>query len=108
MSPSAADIIAATAKVFMITPSEVTGAGRWKHAVRARWVAAHLLYTTPIPVSGVQRSAVLVGKALGGRDHSTIRHGFEQLRAELARNPHYAEGFALVRAELGLPAEEAA
>lgn len=108
MTPSAQDIIAATAKVFEVTTGALIGRGRSKHLVRARWVAAHLLRHIPIPASGIQRSAVLIGKTLGGRDHATVLHGLTQMRDELTGNAEYARGLACVRAELGLPEKEPA
>lgn len=69
---TARDIIHAVAVATGVTETEITGAYRHRHLARARFLAAHLIsdrlkYSTP-----------RIGRALGGRDHTTVIHALRQ------------------------------
>ena len=62
--------LGAISKVFGISPEDIKGQCRQREIVRARHLAAWMLWH-----SG--DSQIAVGKMLGGRDHSTVAHAVQ-------------------------------
>lgn len=71
--PSAA-VLAAVAGYLDVTVEDLVSPSRRKRVVRARHVAAWLLYE-----QGLSQSEV--GVVLGGRDHTTIHHSLGVVRS---------------------------
>jgi chromosomal replication initiator protein len=71
-------IIAVTARYFNVTQAALTGPSRRTSLVHARNIVVHL----------VRRLTALsyaeIGRALGGRDHTTVMHADRRLAAQLA------------------------
>jgi hypothetical protein len=85
-------LIAAIATDFDLETSDIVGQSRKAHVVRARRLVCQLLRDRG-------NSFGEIGKRLGGRDHSTIRHACLTFEAMAKRDPklraayrHYSEG----------------
>jgi chromosomal replication initiation ATPase DnaA len=78
---SARDLIRYAAKVTRCTPDEITGAGRHRPVVHVRWAIIHALRKQG-------KSLPEIGRAMGGRDHSTICHALEQTAARRKVDDH--------------------
>lgn len=76
--PTVARIIAATARQFGIPPAILTGGGRSRTVARARSLAMLLARR----LTGLSYEAI--GKAVGGRDHTTAMHAARVTTARLA------------------------
>ncbi len=76
-------VIAAVASRFCLTPRELCGKSRSRRVTAPRHLAMQLLREQG------DRSLAEIGALLGGRDHSTVRHGCERARALLARDGNY-------------------
>lgn len=67
----AANAVDTAARIFEVARHDLTGAARQHHICRARWAVMLVLqrrgYSTP-----------RIGRALGGRDHTTIMHGLKR------------------------------
>jgi chromosomal replication initiator protein len=74
-------IIAVTARYFMVTQAALTGPSRRTSLVRARNIVVHLARR----LTGLSYAAI--GRALGGRDHTTIMHADRRLTDSLANDP---------------------
>ncbi len=73
-------IIQIVSQFFELEPSEIIGSRRFKELVYPRQLAMYLLRHE------LSYSYPQIGKALGGKDHTTIMHGVEKIAKELARN----------------------
>jgi hypothetical protein len=76
--PTVARIIAATARQFDIPPAILTGGGRSRTVARARSLAMLLARRL------TDLSYEAIGKAVGGRDHTTAMHAARVTAARLA------------------------
>jgi chromosomal replication initiator protein len=74
-------IIAVTARYFTITQAALTGPSRRTSLVLARNVVVHLARH----LTGL--SYAEIGRALGGRDHTTIMHADRRLADQLLHDP---------------------
>ncbi|HEX6962641.1 MAG TPA: DnaA/Hda family protein [Lacipirellula sp.] len=74
-------IIAMTARYFAVTQAALTGPSRRTSLVLARNLVVHLARR----FTGL--SYAEIGRALGGRDHTTIMHADRRLTAQLAEDP---------------------
>ncbi len=83
--------IDAACAVFGFSRADLTGNARFAGLVRARWavmLAMHRRgYSTP-----------RIGRALGGRDHTTVMHGLLRGKLIEASNPEFASKCAAVAA----------
>lgn len=68
-----AQIIAAVARYFSLTPEALESKKRSKAFVQARQIAMYLLREE------THRPLADIGRALGGRDHTTVLHGCEKI-----------------------------
>ncbi len=80
-SALAADGVEAVAAAFGVAASELRGRSRQRHLVEARQVAMYVLR------EATDLSLPAIGRALGGRDHTTVMHGLERIRERLAHSP---------------------
>lgn len=70
-------IIGAVAAATRISAGELTSAARKPPVVRARWIAMWLMRREGL-------SMPQIGRALGDRDHTTVRHGLLGFEAAMA------------------------
>jgi chromosomal replication initiator protein len=89
-------VIAAVASRFHLTPRELCGKSRSRRVTVPRHLAMQLLREQG------DRSLAEVGALLGGRDHSTVRHGCERARAMLSRDGSYRAQAEWLREHLSL------
>lgn len=73
-------VIRIVAGHFNLRPEDLTGRERTKEVANARQIAMYLLRKE----NGLSLPAI--GEQLGGRDHSTVRYGVEQVVKELERD----------------------
>jgi chromosomal replication initiator protein len=74
-------IVALTARYFGVTQAALVGPSRRSSLVAARNVAAYLARRL------TDHSYAQIGRALGGRDHTTIMHAERRLADQLAADP---------------------
>ena len=91
-------VIAAVASRFHLTPRELCGKSRSRRVTVPRHLAMQLLREQG------DRSLAEIGALLGGRDHSTVRHGCERARAMLSRDEGYRAQAEWLREYLSLAA----
>ena len=77
----AADAVETVAVALGVPGSELRGRSRQRHLVEARQVAMYALR------EGTDLSLPAIGRALGGRDHTTVMHGLERIRQRLPHSP---------------------
>jgi chromosomal replication initiator protein len=76
--PSPDSIIAAVCRHFSVSRPLLTGRGRSRELTYARHVAMYLLR------EDAHRPLTDIGRVLGGRDHTTVLHGYSKISKELA------------------------
>lgn len=82
--PSLRRIIGATARLHGLTPADLTGPSRRRQAAQARGIAMYLARTL------TAKSLQAIGRAFGGRDHTTVLHGIRVTEERRARDPGVA------------------
>lgn len=82
--PSLGRIIRATARLHDLAPATVVGPSRSRTVAAARSLAMYLARR----LTG--RSFQAIGRACGGRDHTTVLHGVRVCGARIARDPAFA------------------
>lgn len=86
MTPTTAPaLLQAVADAYELPVRALTGRGRRQYAVRARQAAMWLLRER---YDGL--SLVAVGELLGGRDHSTVSYGIEQVEQRRQHDSAFA------------------
>ncbi len=85
-------IIQAVASYYQVDVAELRGKGRRRSIVRPRQVAMYLLREE------TDLSLPQIGTLLGGRDHTTVMHGYEKVAQELARDPGFQRQLDEIRA----------
>ena len=84
----------AVAQRFGITEEQILGRSRTAAVARARQVAMYLLTTE------LGQSPTNAGRFLAGRNHSTVIHGAQKIRAALATDDHLRQSVNAVKAAL--------
>jgi chromosomal replication initiator protein len=79
-TPEISDIIEAVANHFQLTKDDLLGKGRTKAVVYARHIAMYLARAI------TEASYPTIGKAIGGRNHSTIVYGYKKITGRLMRS----------------------
>jgi len=74
-------IISVTAKHFQLQPADLTGPSRSRSIAQARAAAMYLARC----LSG--KSLVAIGRAFGGRDHTTVMHGIRATEQRVSETP---------------------
>jgi chromosomal replication initiator protein len=92
-------IIQAVAKLHNIRSADITGTKRTRTLTRPRQIAMFLARTH------TSLSFPELGREFGGRDHSTIQHGFRKVERELADDADLSYKIRLIEAELKLRSE---
>jgi hypothetical protein len=94
-----AGIIKAVAAVYGVTAREIVGDGRQRALIEPRHVAmflAHGLTKCSLPE---------IGRRIGGRDHSTVRHGVYKIKEAIRSDAELASRVEAIRCSL-TPVEE--
>jgi chromosomal replication initiator protein len=94
--PSLPQIIAAVAKYTSIPQKQLKSASRRQAIVNARAIAAYLARTLS------NASYDQIGRALGGRDHTTVMHSCKKIERELTRNMATQEAIADLHCRLAV------
>jgi len=89
-----AEIIAIVAGHFGLTPEDLTGRRRTQDIALARQVAMYLAREL------TEESYPQIGKALGGRDHTTVLHGCDKISALFERDDGLRREILAIRTRL--------
>jgi chromosomal replication initiator protein len=89
-------IIEAVARFHNLRSADITGHKRTRALTRPRHIAMYLARTH------TNLSFPELGREFGGRDHSTIQHGFRKVKRELKENPDLAYKVQLIQQSLNL------
>ena len=90
-------VIRVVAEHFRLHPDDLTGRRRTKDIAAARQIAMYLLREE----NGLSLPAI--GEQLGGRDHSTVRYGVEQVNIELERDEALRREIVTLRDKIYTP-----
>ena len=90
-------VVRIVAEHFRLTADDLTGRKRTKEIAYARQIAMYLLREE----NGLSLPAT--GEQLGGRDHSTVRYGVEQVMNELERDEDLRRAIVLLRDKIYTP-----
>lgn len=82
--PTIRRVIGATARCHGLTPEDIVGPGRSRRVAHARAVAMYLARTL------TAGSLEAIGRAFGGRDHTTVLHGVRVTEERRAGDPALA------------------
>ncbi len=74
LSRSPQEVIAATAALFGVKPEEITGNSRKRPIATARQVAMYVMREL------TELSYPQIGRAFGGKDHTTVMHGVQRVQ----------------------------
>ena len=85
------DVVDKVARYFDIDQASVYEKTRRKEIVKPRQIIMYLLR------EDFQVSYPAIGKKLGGRDHTTVIHSCEKIKAELKNNPDLEEEISQIR-----------
>ena len=87
-------ILAAVSNHFGIPKDHLKGKGRRKLTVQGRQVAIYLLrQETDLSLSAI-------GKILGGRDHSTVLHGYDRVASRIDVDETLRDDVLRIRAKI--------
>jgi len=89
-------LLQAVAEHFGLTTEDITGKKRDKKTTLARHTAIYLIREER------QSSLTEIGKELGGRNHTTILHGYERIASELNVNPALGGQIARIREKINV------
>lgn len=89
-TPSLARILSITAKHYGLRVDDLVGPCRSRTVSHARSLAMHLARTL------TRQSFTAIGRACGGRDHTTALHGHRITSARLAADPAFASDAATI------------
>lgn len=84
-------IMDTVANYYGVTPEALTGKRRDKKTALARQVTMYLLREKN------RCGLTEIGRILGGRDHTTILHGYEKIAAEVNINPQLSKSIEEIR-----------
>ena len=89
-----AEVLEAVAEYYRISSEDLCGKQRDKHIVVPRQVAMYLMRQE------TDASLLEIGQALGGRDHSTVLHGYEKISREVNENTTLRKEVLAIRQQL--------
>jgi chromosomal replication initiator protein len=87
---TAHQVLEGVCRYYNVEVELLRGKHRGRDVVWPRQVAMYLMREE------TSTSLFQIGTALGGRDHTTIMHGWEKVQAEMARNEHVRQEIAAV------------
>ncbi len=79
--PTVEMVLDLVARTYDVTVDELKGKSRSRRVALPRQIAMYLL-RTEVGLSWPQ-----IGHVLGGRDHSTVMHGYRRIEEQIAQNP---------------------
>lgn len=88
------DILQATASFHQLSLDDLLGKRRTKDVVRARHIAMYLAREE------TEASLPQIGEALGGRNHSTVLHGYQKIAGELGADETLRQELTRIREQL--------
>ncbi len=88
------EVIGAVASHFGVSVDAIKGRKRDKKTAQARQVAMYLLREE------CELGLVAIGRALGGKDHTTVRHGCDRITNQMNADPHLRREIINIRAQL--------
>jgi chromosomal replication initiator protein len=88
------DVLAATATYHQLSLDDLMGKRRTKEVVRARHIAIYLAREE------TDASLPQIGEALGGRNHSTVLHGYQKIADEVASDKELRDEVSAIRRQL--------
>jgi chromosomal replication initiator protein DnaA len=91
---SVAEVLAAVAEYYRIPADDLRGKQRDKHIVVPRQVAMYLMRQE------TEASLLEIGQSLGGRDHSTVLHGYDKIGREINENTGLRKEVLAIRQQL--------
>ena len=74
-------IVTSVAQYFDVSPKEITGPSRQARFTRPRHIAMYLMREE------TTQSLPAIGAELGGRDHTTVLHGYRKIERQLLTDP---------------------
>lgn len=86
-----ADILDQAAQVFGVSAADLIGPSRAQHIAYARQAVCYALREQ------TALSLVEIGKLLGGRDHTTIRHAVQAAEQRAVADAEYALNLSALR-----------
>ncbi|MBC7225407.1 MAG: chromosomal replication initiator protein DnaA, partial [Anaerolineae bacterium] len=89
--PSLPEITRLVAEYYGIPVEKVTGRGRSKEVALARQMVMFVMREE------AQAPLQQIGQELGGRDHTTVRHGCEKIRSLLETDPQVRRDWIAIR-----------
>jgi chromosomal replication initiator protein len=89
-----ADVLTAVSKHFAVDPKLLRGKQRDREIVVPRQVAMYLMREE------TTASLLEIGRELGGRDHSTVLHGWEKIKGEVDVDDRLRKDVLAVRTKL--------
>ncbi|MBN1679728.1 MAG: chromosomal replication initiator protein DnaA [Anaerolineae bacterium] len=89
-------VLEATASYHQLSLDDLISKRRTKEIVRARHIAIYLAREE------TKASFPQIGEALGGRNHSTVVHGYQKISDEFAADDTLREDVSAIRQQLGL------
>lgn len=90
------EILAATATYHQLSMDDLMSKRRTKEVVRARHIAIYLAREE------TDASLPEIGEALGGRNHSTVLHGYQKIADEVASDKQLRDEVSAIRRQLYL------
>lgn len=93
-APSLRRVIGATARLHGLLPADLTGPSRRRQAAQARGMAMYVARTL------TAKSLQAIGRAFGGRDHTTVLHGIKVTEERRSRDPAVAAEIERLAASL--------
>jgi chromosomal replication initiator protein len=91
---SIAEVLEAVADYYRMSAEDICGKQRDKHIVVPRQIAMYLMRQE------TDASLLEIGQALGGRDHSTVLHGYEKISREVNENTTLRKEVLAIRQQL--------
>jgi len=92
--PDAGELVAAAARAFGLSSEQICGPSRSPGVVEARHVAMHLLREIHA------LSCTAIGRQVGDRDHTTVKHALRQVQVRMAASPAHRGRVEQLLAEL--------
>ncbi len=89
-----ADVLKATATYHQLSLDDLLSKRRTKEVVRARQIAMYLAREE------TDASLPQIGEALGGRNHSTVLHGYQKIAGEIALDESLRQELNRIRQQL--------
>lgn len=90
------DLITIASRLTGISEAAIVGQQRFGHIVRVRQAVAHVAVNMGI------HSTPQIGRAIGGRDHSTIIHANRKATILAERDPEYAHFIQRIKDEAAI------